>query len=80
VVALAIVPIQAFAQGAGPCTRFTAGSTVSNPPALFSRNGKLTANLSYNTAINADGRTLHCFSTPDGTESPTFHVHLGETT
>ncbi len=79
VVAPASVPIQAFTQGdAG--TRFSAGTTVSNPSALFSQNGELTVNLSYNTATGVDGRTLYCYTTPDGTESPTFHVHLSEIT
>jgi FtsP/CotA-like multicopper oxidase with cupredoxin domain len=72
-----ITPIAAAAQG-NPCPRFAAGSTVTNPPALFSVNGTLTVNLSYNTATDADGRTLYCFTTPDGTESPTLHVHPGD--
>ena len=76
ILALLITPIAA-AQG-NPCPRFAAGSTVTNPPALFSVNGALTVNLSYNTATDADGRTLYCFTTPDGTESPTFHVHPGD--
>jgi len=34
--------------------------------------------LSYNTATDADGRTLYCFTTPDGEESPTLHVQPGD--
>ena len=68
--ALLMTSIAAVAHAAGPCTRFAAGSTVTNPPALFSQNGTLTVNLSYNTAQDADGRQLYCFTTPDGTESP----------
>jgi FtsP/CotA-like multicopper oxidase with cupredoxin domain len=34
--------------------------------------------LSYNTTTDADGRPLYCFTTPDGTESPTLHVHPGD--
>ncbi len=78
VLALLMTSISAVAQGAGPCTRFAAGSTVTNPPALFSQNGTLTVYLSYNTAQDADGRTLYCFTTPDGTESPTLHVRPGD--
>ena len=78
VLALLMTSIEAVAQGAGPCTRFAAGSTVTNPPALFSQNGTLTVHLSYNTAQDADGRQLYCFTTPDGTESPTLHVRPGD--
>ena len=61
-----------------PCPRFGAGSTVRNPPNLFSRNGTLTVNLSYNTGMDSEGRTLFCFATQDGKESPTLHVHPGD--
>ncbi len=63
---------------AGPCTRFAAGSVVNNPPDLFSKNGVLKVNLSYNTETDAEGRILYCFTTPDGTESPTLHVFPGD--
>jgi FtsP/CotA-like multicopper oxidase with cupredoxin domain len=62
----------------GPCPRFAAGSTVTNPPALFSKNGVLKVNLSYQTEQDAQGRTLYCFTTPSGTESPTLHVKPGD--
>lgn len=35
-------------------------------------------NLAYNTTTDADGRTLYCFTTPDGTESPTLYVNPGD--
>ena len=63
---------------AGSCARFTAGSTVYDPPNLFSHNGALTVSLSYNTGTDPDGRTLFCFRTPDGEESPTLHVRPGD--
>jgi FtsP/CotA-like multicopper oxidase with cupredoxin domain len=62
----------------GPCPRFNAGSTVENPPALYSSNGSLTVNLSYNTATDAAGRTLYCFTSSTGIESPTLHVLPGD--
>jgi FtsP/CotA-like multicopper oxidase with cupredoxin domain len=68
----------ANSDAAGPCARFAAGSVVSNPTDLFSKHGVLTVDLSYNTQVDADGRTLYCFTTPDGTESPTLHVHPGD--
>jgi FtsP/CotA-like multicopper oxidase with cupredoxin domain len=52
---------------------------VRNPPALYSANGSLAVNLAYNTAPDAAGRTLYCFTTPDGTESPTLYVRPGDT-
>jgi len=76
--ALLLTPLVAAAQVSNPCPRFAAGSTVKNPPALFSQNGTLTVNLSYNSETDADGRTLYCFTTPTGTESPTLHVHPGD--
>jgi FtsP/CotA-like multicopper oxidase with cupredoxin domain len=63
---------------ANACARFTAGSIVQDPPALFSHNGKLKVNLSYQTTTDTDGRTLFCFMTPEGLENPTLHVHPGD--
>jgi FtsP/CotA-like multicopper oxidase with cupredoxin domain len=76
--ALLLTPITVNAQNGSACPRFNAGGTVTNPPALFSRNGTLALSLSYNTATDTDGRTLYCFTTPDGTESPTLHVRPGD--
>ena len=82
-IGFAILQMSAFSQtnatSANPCPRFAAGSTVHNPPSLFSKNGLLTVNLSYNTTSDADGRTLYCFATADGKESPTLHVQPGDT-
>ena len=76
IIALLLTPIAAVAQS--PCPRFAPGSTVINPPALFSQNGSLTVNLAYNTAQDAQGRTLYCFTTPDGSEGPTLHINPGD--
>ena len=76
--ALLLTPLGAAAQVSNPCPRFAAGSTVKNPPALFSQNGTLSVSLSYNSETDADGRTLYCFTTPAGTESPTLHVRPGD--
>lgn len=70
---------QAPATGSNPCPRFSAGATAINPPSLYSVNGALTVNLAYNTATDSAGRTLYCFTEPDGTESPTLHVRPGDT-
>jgi FtsP/CotA-like multicopper oxidase with cupredoxin domain len=61
-----------------PCPRLSAGSNVPDPPDLFSKNGVLSVNLSYNTTTDSDGRQLFCFTTPDGLEQPTLHVYPGD--
>jgi FtsP/CotA-like multicopper oxidase with cupredoxin domain len=61
-----------------PCTRFAAGSTVAEPPSLYSHNGVLRASLSYETDVDDAGRTLFCFVTSDGQQSPTLRVHPGD--
>jgi FtsP/CotA-like multicopper oxidase with cupredoxin domain len=63
---------------ANPCGRPLAGSVVQNPPALFSHDGVLAINFSYQTTMDAAGRTLFCFMTPNGLENPTLHVHPGD--
>jgi FtsP/CotA-like multicopper oxidase with cupredoxin domain len=76
---VAFAPICAFAQPNNPCPRFASGSTITEAPSLFSDDGVLTVNLSYNTFTDSAGRTLFCFTTPDGKESPTLHVKPGDT-
>src|SRR5262252_6908075 len=63
---------------ANPCQRFNAGSTVRNPPALFSSNGVLSVRFSYQQTTDSAGRLLHCFMTPDGLQDPTLHVKPGD--
>jgi FtsP/CotA-like multicopper oxidase with cupredoxin domain len=74
---LIMLPLGVMGQS-GPCPRFAAGSDVTAPADLYSQNGTLTVSLSYNTSIDAAGRTLYCFTTPDGKQSPTLHVHPGD--
>jgi FtsP/CotA-like multicopper oxidase with cupredoxin domain len=62
-----------------PCIRYAPGSVVQDPEDLFSVNGTLTVNLFYNTGTDANGLTLFCFTTADGTESPTLHLNPGDT-
>lgn len=70
---------QALAKGDGHCPRPGAGSEVLPPPDLYSSNGVLNVSLSYYTRVDGAGRTLFCFQTPDGLESPTLHVNPGDT-
>ncbi len=62
-----------------PCTRFIAGSVIHQPPALFSQNGVLNVQFSYQTTTDSVGRQLYCFMTPGGLENPTLHVNPGDT-
>jgi FtsP/CotA-like multicopper oxidase with cupredoxin domain len=78
IVAAAPSRVLAKISGTNPCPRFAPGSVVSNPPALFSHGGVLSVNLTYNTETDADGRTLYCFTTPGGQESPTLWVNPGD--
>jgi len=64
---------------ANPCSRFTAGSSIHNPPALYSQNGVLSVQFSYQTTTDLAGRQLYCFMTPSGLENPTLHVNPGDT-
>jgi FtsP/CotA-like multicopper oxidase with cupredoxin domain len=63
---------------ANACQRPAPGTIVQNPPALFSKNGVLSANLSFQTVTDAEGRTLYCFMTPSGVENPTFNINPGD--
>src|SRR5579863_8921406 len=84
IVASAMAPLTAFAQTPvppvlNPCPRFTAGSVVQQPPALFSHNGVLNVRFSYQTTTDPVGRQLFCFMTPNGLENPTLRVNPGDT-
>src|ERR1700723_3482174 len=62
-----------------PCARPNAGAVVTRPPDLYSQHGVLRVTFNYLTALDSFGRTLFCFETPDGMQSPTLHVRPGDT-
>lgn len=64
--------------GEAACPRPPIGSEVKPPPDLFSKDGKLELSFNYFTDVDEVGRTLFCFVTPDGMESPTLHVQPGD--
>jgi FtsP/CotA-like multicopper oxidase with cupredoxin domain len=72
-----LLPCVAWAD-AQTCARPAEGSTVSPPPDLYSANGKLDVAFNYVSSVDAENRTLFCFVTPDGLESPTLHVKPGD--
>jgi len=71
-----LLPVCALAQQ--PCPRFPAGSTLAAPPDLFSDDGVLTVNFTYETRVDQNGNTLFCFVTDNGTQNPTLHVRPGD--
>jgi FtsP/CotA-like multicopper oxidase with cupredoxin domain len=79
---LLLLPLSVFAQtttASSPCPRPAAGSVVTAPPELSSQNGVLNVTFNYFTTVDSDGRTLFCFTTPDGLQGPTLHVMPGDT-
>lgn len=76
--AFAFAQVCGFAQSSGRCPRFPAGSTITPPEDLFSRNGLLRVELTYETSTDENGNTLFCFVNSDGAQSPTLHVHPGD--
>src|SRR3954468_14186464 len=72
-VALLIV-LQTWAFGQGKCERFPAGSTVSDPENLYSENGVLKVDFTYQASHDSYGFTRYCFVNSDGAQSPTLHV------
>jgi FtsP/CotA-like multicopper oxidase with cupredoxin domain len=60
------------------CPRFQPGSAITPPEDLYSQNGVLMVNLTYNTRIDNFGAVLYCFTNSDGAESPTLHVWPGD--
>lgn len=84
VLLLVLPAMSAFAQSSvapvrNPCSRFKAGSIVHQPAALFSQNGVLNVQFSYQSTTDSVGRQLFCFMTPSGLENPTLHVNPGDT-
>ncbi len=76
--ACVVAPLSASANN-NPCPRPDAGAIVTPPPDLFSSNGTLKVSFDYYTTVDSAGRTLFCFVTPDGLQSPTLHVRPGDT-
>jgi FtsP/CotA-like multicopper oxidase with cupredoxin domain len=74
-----LLPGAALAGSNDPCPRPAEGSVIAQPPDLYSDKGVLNVTLNYYTALDKLGRTLFCYTTPDGLEAPTLHVNPGDT-
>ena len=75
---LAFFSCLATAAAADTCPRPLQGSEIASPPDIYSQNGVLSTTLDYYTTVDAWGRTLFCYVTPDGMEAPTLHVNPGD--
>ncbi|HEY6328924.1 MAG TPA: multicopper oxidase domain-containing protein [Blastocatellia bacterium] len=75
--------ICAYGQGTSspgnPCPRFAPGSTITEPEDIFSQDGQVTVNFSYFTFTDSNGLVRFCFINSDSAQSPTLHVHPGDT-
>jgi FtsP/CotA-like multicopper oxidase with cupredoxin domain len=60
------------------CARYAAGSTISDPPVLQSRNGVLEATIGYYTVTDLQGLVRYCYVTNNGVEAPTLVVSPGD--
>ena len=78
-VAMSIASPASAAASKPACPRPVAGSEVAPPADLFSNDGVLNVTFDYYTELDSVNRTLFCFVTPDGLESPTLHVLPGDT-
>jgi len=72
-----ILPMAALAKD-GACPRPSEGGEAIRPPDLYSKNGVLNVDYTYYTDVDSADRTLFCFITPDGVQSPTLHVNPGD--
>ncbi len=77
-VAAAITLMMPSPTRAAGCVRYAPGSAVVEPEDLYSQNGVLTVDLSYQTSTDANGNQLFCYVLPDGNQSPTLHINPGD--
>jgi FtsP/CotA-like multicopper oxidase with cupredoxin domain len=77
--AVGLSPARAATPSDTPCRRPAAGSVAAEPKDLSSAGGVLNVHFDYYTRVDASGRTLFCFETPSGIESPTLHLNPGDT-
>src|SRR5215469_7942476 len=77
---LTVAIVSCFATGAMAhnCIRPKEGTEIKPPADIYSQNGVLDVTLDYYTTVDDWGRTLFCYVTPDGKESPTLHANPGD--
>src|SRR6202000_2810398 len=73
-----LAPGHALAADGGVCPRPETGSVVLPPPDIAAKDGVLHVHFNYMTSVDDKGRTLCCFVTDRGVQSPTLHVNPGD--
>jgi FtsP/CotA-like multicopper oxidase with cupredoxin domain len=71
-------PVEAQKGNNSRCPRPGAGSTITEPADVRSRNGELKVNLTIRDERRPDGTTRYCYIDADGNESPTLRVKPGD--
>ena len=76
----AFSPSSGAAHDASPefCPRPAAGSRVSEPADLRSKDGILRVDLSYHTSTDTAGHIRYCYVSKDGSEAPNLRVKPGD--
>lgn len=62
----------------GACPRPHEGDPIQQPEDIRSKGGVLDVAFDYRTRVDSTGRTLFCFMTPEGVQSPALHVLPGD--
>ena len=77
-IVLAIASGSAVSQTPDPadqvCPHSPEGSVVQDPPALYSKGGRLELTLNFRSAVDAHGLERYCYATDTGLQSPTLHL------
>lgn len=60
------------------CGRFPQGSMITQPEDLYSKDGVLEVDFTYQSREDDFGKILYCFTNSDGAQSPTLHVNPGD--
>jgi FtsP/CotA-like multicopper oxidase with cupredoxin domain len=77
-VLFSICPARGENRSLDPCPRPAAGSVVTEPAELASRNGLLQVNLAYRNHFEADGVTRYCYVDSAGDEAPVLRLKPGD--
>jgi FtsP/CotA-like multicopper oxidase with cupredoxin domain len=81
-VVLGLVPPMAFAQAAKNidevCARPPAGSVLSEPEDLRSKDGALQVDFTFLNFVDARGQMHYCYLYEDGSQAPNLRLHPGD--
>lgn len=60
------------------CPRALPGLELVPAPDIFSANGILHVNMTYQSRLDQDGHMVYCFTADSGLQSPTLHIRAGD--